>query len=307
MATLAETVTLVKGIIKNDSTMATSDQLNATDIDNCIDRAINEYEKDRPLIKYDSVIGNAEHEIRLPTNFVTGFSRIDKIEYPAGEQIQSFIDPNDFDVVFVDTTERTIDSASAAATEIVLSTAGDAAHFKDGEIITISDADESETNWVTADGNTSTGAVTVKNALSNTYDDTQVVKKKDHVLLKRSEPLSTEYIVIHWTAQHTLSDSVDTIYANDYRAVAYLAAAYCCYSLAATFAYKQESSIAADSVDFGTKSDEWQKRGEKFEKVYNDHIGKGADKETKAASGIADLDKSFQHGRDLLFHGRNWR
>lgn len=307
MATLAETVTLVKGIIKNDSTMSTSDQLSDTDIDNCIDRAINEYEKDRPLIKYDSVIGNAEHEIRLPTNFVTGFSMIKKIEYPAGDQEPSFIDANDFDVVFVDTTERTIDNASAAATEIVLSTAAEAAHFKDGEIITIKDDDTSETNWVTADGNTSTGAVAVKNALTNTYDATPLVLKKDHVSLRRSEPLSNEYIVIHWTAQHTLSASVDTIYANDYRSVAYLAAAYCSYSLAAKFAFKQESSVAADSVDFGTKASEWESRGKIFEKIYNDHIGKGADEETKAASGIADIDQSYQWGRDLLFHGRNRR
>ena len=147
----------------------------------------------------------------------------------------------------------------------------------------------------------------VKNALANTYDATALVKKKDHVSLRRSEPLSNEYIVIHWTAQHTLSASVDTIYANDYRSMAYLAAAYCCYSLAANFAFKQESSIAADSVDFGTKASEWESRGKIFEKIYNDHIGKGADKETKAASGIADLDKRFQWHRDLLFHGRSWR
>lgn len=307
MATLAETVTLVKGIIKNDSTMSTSDQLSDTDIDNCIDRAINEYEKDKPLIKYHSAIGNAEHEIVLPDNFVTGFSKLDKIEYPAGDQTPSFMDPNDFDVVFVDTTERALDNNAADDTEITLTTPGDAAHFKDGEIITISDDDKSETNWVTADGNTTTGVVAVKNALANTYDATALVKKKDHVSLRRSEPLATEYMVFHWTAQHSLTASVDTIYANDYRSMAYLAAAYCSYSLAANFAFKQESSIAADSVDFGTKASEWESRGKIFEKIYNDHIGKGEDEETKAASEIADLDSNFQWGRDYLFHGRSRR
>ncbi|MHC4076178.1 MAG: hypothetical protein ACYSRZ_07180 [Planctomycetota bacterium] len=279
--------------------------LSDTEIKALIDDAVLQYSRDIPLEKKLEVVGNNEYEYGLPSDWINEFSIVDKVEYPAGEQIPNFIDQNEFEVVEkVDVTERTIDSASAAATQIVLSTATEAVFFKKGEIITISDADASETNQVAADGNTTTGVVTVKTALANTYDDTQVVKKKAFMRFLNNNPISSDYFAYYYRTKHTLTDTSadDTIPSIDLEAVNHLAASFCAMAIAAEFAKKQMSTIDADSIDFGAKSDQWQEIAKSNAKIYADHIGKG--ESGKSASGIiADLDSTFGWGRRWLHHG----
>lgn len=306
MATRTETIALIRNIIKDDNATSSLNLLDATEVGECIDRAVDEYSKDKPLINQNSKIGNSEHELALPSDWINKFSSINNIEYPAGDQVPTYIDENNYLTIEEDTTSRTIDTASTAATSITLSTASEATYFADQEIIEIGDDDASETNWASADGNTTTGVLAVKNAIANTYDSNPYVKKIDNLLLKADEPLSSEYMVLQYTLPHTHSDASDTIYTNDYRAVAYLSAAYACFSIAAIFAKKQDSTHEADSMDFGAKAAEWQARGEKFEAIYNDHIGKG-EEEKKAASSAVDIDARFQWGRSLLFHGQKTR
>ena len=307
MSTLTLTNAVVDNIIKNDATTATDDQLDSTEVNACIAKAVEEYSHDQPYVKLDMRIGNSEHELALPSDWVDGFSDILTIEYPAGSQEPSYIDENNYEVVKEDTTHKTISTGTLGATTITLATVADAGYFKDGEIVTIGDDDATMTNWITADGNTTTGVVSIKTALAAIYDSTPYVCKKDHIRLLADEPLSSEILLIEYKLSHTLSDSSDTTYEADYYALCYLAAAYCCESLAALFSFKQESSIAADSVNFGGKADEWTTRADKFRKIYNNHIGKGKDQETKAIGKKVDIDAVYHWGRSFLFHGGRFR
>ena len=283
--------------------------LSDVEIKALIDSAVLEYSKDVPLIKKAETIGNGEYEYSLPSDWINNFSFVDKIEYPAGEQNPNFIDRNEFEVVEkVDTTDRTIDNATSGDSSITLSTVTEAGYFKKGEIITISDADASENNVVTADGNITSGVVTVKNTLTNTYDSTPVVKKRSFVRFLTTAPISSDYFTLYYQTKHAFDETTanDTIPSIDLDPVLYLSAAYCALAISADFAKKQQSTLGADSVDFGMKSDQWQKVADKNRKIYTDHVGKGEG--GKKASGIiGDLDSRYSWGRNWLFHGQRTR
>jgi hypothetical protein len=100
-----------------------------------------------------------------------------------------------------------------------------------------------------------------------------------------------------------------TIPVDDFFAVCNLASAVCCFDIAAKMAKQGQSTINADSVDHRSKSDQFQSRGERFLKLYREHLGLDADKEEGAAGEFVDMDSvpGWPSGRDYLFHGRGLR
>ncbi len=281
--------------------------LSDTEIKAFIDDAVLQYSKDRPLKKKFEVVGNSEYEQALPSDWVDGFSFADNIEYPAGDQNPTFIDKNEFNIVEkVDVTGRVLGTATSGQSQVTMDTVGEAVFFKSGELvfITHNSGAETETNWVASDGNRTTGVVTLKNALAATYDTTPTIKKLAHLRFGTTAPLASEYFVFYYRIPHTFDDTSanDTIPAIDLEAVNHLSASICAMAIAAEFAKKQKSTFEADSVDFGAKSDQWQKVGAENKEFYTDHIGKGDS--PKSASGvIADLDSTYSWGRNWLFHG----
>jgi len=284
------------------------EHLTDTEIESFITDALKIYSKHRPLLKKYEYIGvGNEYEYPLPSDWIEGFSVLKRIEYPAGDQVPTFIDQNEYSLLDkVDETARIIDNATATDTEITLSTASEAGYFKNGELIYIYDNDANEVNWVTADGNTTTGVVTVKNAIANTYDATPLVKKLAHIKFLTTEPETSNYMVQEYTTKHVHDDSTDTIYDIDLDPFTHLCAGIAAQAIAAEFAKKQKSSLDADSIDFGTKSDQWQTVAEENIKIYTNHIGKD---ETliQPSFFIGDLDSRFSWGRNYLFHGHRNR
>lgn len=285
--------------------------LTDTEIKALISDALLQYSRDVPLLAKSEVVGNGEHEYALPSDWATGFSYAEQIEYPAGEQNPNFIDKNEYKVEeMVDSTERVLGTATSGQSQVTMDTVAEGVFFKSGELVYIThDSDaENETNWVASDGNSTTGVVTLKNALAATYDTSPVIKKLPHLKFMTTAPVSSEYLVYYYKILHVLTEtsSADTIYTVDFEAFTHLAAAYCALAIAAEFAKKQMSTFDADSVDFGAKSEQWQSVADKNMKIYTDHIGKGED--GKSASGIiGDLDSRFSWGRNWLFHGQRSR
>ncbi len=281
--------------------------LSDTEIKALIDDAVLQYSRDVPLLKKFEVVGNSESEFALPSDWSVGFSFAENIEYPAGDSIPNFVDKNEFKVEEkVDVTERVLGTATSGLSQVTMSTVGEAVFFKSGEIVFIShnSGGDTEVNYVASDGNTTTGVVALKNALGATYNTSPFIRKLAHLKFMVSTPLSSEYFTWYYRIPHTFDDTSanDTIYAIDLEAMNHLAAAFCALAISAEFAKKQKSSLGADSVDFGVKSDQWKQVADANRKIYADHIGKG--ESGKSAAGIiVDLDSRFSWGRKYLFHG----
>lgn len=117
-----------------------------------------------------------------------------------------------------------------------------------------------------------------------------------------------EKINLTITAPHSLTGSASTVPAADQDAVINLAGALCCYALSRKYAQTSEPSIAADAVNYGSKSGEYAKRGKELEKLYNDHLAPAAkDGGLPAASVSGDWDQDAGWGGDRLTHPRKYR
>ncbi|HRR87635.1 MAG TPA: hypothetical protein P5316_21730 [Phycisphaerae bacterium] len=74
------------------------------------------------------------------------------------------------------------------------------------------------------------------------------------------------------------------IVSGDLDAVGCLAASFCCETLANLFAQTSDPTIAADVVNYRTKSGEFAARGKRLRQLYLDHLGIDADGGFPAAS-----------------------
>ena len=91
----------------------------------------------------------------------------------------------------------------------------------------------------------------------------------------------------------------------DFFAACNLAAALCCYAIAAKMAKQGDSTILADSVDHRSKSDQFQARGDKFMKLYRGHMGLDAEDGKELPAGeFVDMDSSpgWPSSRRYIFH-----
>jgi len=302
MATRSDTIQLVRSILQ---ITGTDELLNDTEIGERVDQAVKTYSRYRPYVKYYEIIGNGEQVYPLPSDWYVGFSAVTSIELPAGNYPRTFADPNDYEVVEnVDSTQRTINSATPGSTSVTLATASDAGYFKANQLIEIGDDSASETNWTAADGNTTTGVLSVKNNLAANYTSNPYVKKLNYLLFKETTPQSTDLINFEYTTIHVLDDSTDTIPFADYDPVVHLAAAFAAYSISDEFGKHQDSTISADAIDYATKSAEWREIGNKHKEIFHEYMGLGS---TTAGATITDLDPTFAWGRRFLYHGGRYR
>lgn len=121
-------------------------------------------------------------------------------------------------------------------------------------------------------------------------------------------PASGETALLTFTAPHAVTGSGSTVSSGDQDAVINLAGALCCYALARKYAQTSEPSIAADVVNYQTKSGEYAKRGKELEKLYNDHLAPSAkDGGLPPASVSGDWDSNAGWGTDRLTHPRRLR
>lgn len=86
-------------------------------------------------------------------------------------------------------------------------------------------------------------------------------------------PPATETVRVLYSALH----SEATVPVADTEAVANLAASLCLRQLAAGYGNSNDSTIQADSVNHQSKTDEYRRLAESFEKLYAGHLGIGSD------------------------------
>lgn len=302
MATRSDTIQLVRSILQ---ITGTDELLNDTEIGERVDQAVKAYSKLRPLTKHAETVGNGEQVYALPSDWYVGFSSVVSVELPVGSYPRTFLDENKYEVVEnVDDTQRMINTATSGGSSVTLSTASDAGYFKSNQLVEIGDDNATETNWTSADGNTSTGVVALKNTLANTYSASPYIKRLNYIVFTETSPTTSDVFSIQYTTIHVLSDTRDTIPYSDYDAVVHLAAAYAAYSIADEFGKHQDSTISADAVDYATKSTEWRSIGDKHREIFDDYMGLT---KTTAGAELQDLDPRFTWGRTFLFHGGRYR
>lgn len=85
----------------------------------------------------------------------------------------------------------------------------------------------------------------------------------------------------------TIPRTADTIATGDVDAVENLAAAYCCEVLANLFTQTSDPTIAADVVNYRTKSSEFAARAKRLRQLYLDHVGVKDDGGAPASTVVA--------------------
>ena len=108
------------------------------------------------------------------------------------------------------------------------------------------------------------------------------------------------------TIRRVLDDNNDTIPSGDREAVSSYAAAILCEQLATFYSGDSDSTLAADSVDNGSKASEFSKRAKGLRKRYFDALGIDA-KRVVPAGVIVDMDGVDSRGRDRLLHSGRYR
>jgi len=96
-------------------------------------------------------------------------------------------------------------------------------------------------------------------------------------------PTALETVRVLYSALHTEA----TVPAADEDAVANLAASICLRQLATAYGQTGESLIQADVVNYRSKTDEFRRLADSFEKLYKDHLGLKDNDTTSAAMATA--------------------
>jgi len=309
MPTLTQTIDLLRQVLQipnADSLIPDNDIMSIVE-----DLAINRFSEVRPREFHQDYIGNSEYNVALPSSWQDNLSAISNMFIQGAGQDRGEIDPNEYEVIPVDDSTRGLSNVSNGANSITLSTVANAGYFKNDDIIRIGNSSTinsaGETNWCSADGNASTGVITLKNATAAAYSSTPVVKKIDHIRFYRAAPTSSETFVVNYGGLHTHDEDTDTVETADYNAFVNLCAALVAESIAAGFSKHTAPSFNADAVDYGTLAQQWQERADKHLVRFNEHFGIGNEAQAHAAGAFQDLDLKFTHGKEFLFHGGRYR
>lgn len=121
-------------------------------------------------------------------------------------------------------------------------------------------------------------------------------------------PSAGQTLRITWTKPHLVDVSGSTVPAQDEEAIANLAAAIGLRQLAAYYANTVDPTIAADSVNYRSKSSDYVKLASELEQQYREHMGiKDKDAETLAGGVFVDVDRTNSLNQDQLTHPNRWR
>lgn len=116
-----------------------------------------------------------------------------------------------------------------------------------------------------------------------------------------------EDLRITYTAEQLLDATDDTVPVRHRQAVASLAASYLCAQLASYYATEGEPSIAADTVDYKTKSDRFRALAKDLAAAYTRVVGAAPSDRTKGASVTVQLERNDALGNRRMFHPtRGW-
>lgn len=134
------------------------------------------------------------------------------------------------------------------------------------------------------------------------HDDYEIYQSPTakKIRLKNATPSASE----SFRATFTILRTDTTIPDSDVDALCNLASALCLEELANAYAQTSDSTIAADSVNYRTKSYEFSQRAKRLMQIYKEHMGIKEDDITPPASAVVDLDMKYPGGRERLTHPR---
>jgi hypothetical protein len=113
---------------------------------------------------------------------------------------------------------------------------------------------------------------------------------------------------VSFRVSFTIPRTAITVPAGDVDAVAWLAASLCLEELANAFAQTGDSTIAADVVNYRSKSSEFAARAKRLMQLYKEHMGLKDGDTAPAAAVIRDFEqKKYPGGLDRLTHPRGAR
>jgi hypothetical protein len=130
-------------------------------------------------------------------------------------------------------------------------------------------------------------------------EDYLVIPRAGVVRLAFALPTATNVRVTY-----TVLRSADDIPDIDLHAFCSCAASYALEMLANAYAQTGDSTIAADVVNYRSKSSEFAARAKRYMQLYKDHMGIKEDDTTPAATAIMDTSQKYPGGAERLTHPR---
>ena len=303
MATKTASLALIRAKLQ---IVGTDNTILDTELSSLFDEGLIQLAIDKPREAKSSITGNGGTIYPLPSSWVRGSSTLERVEYPGGSSPKEFIDQNHYQTHEVDNSQYGF-TGTATESELTLDTASDAIYFKKWMPITISQGSNEETFYLTADGNTSTGVLSLSSALANTYTSGAKVYLNDIVEFLANTPGTAEFFVLHYLGGYTLSDTVDNVPTNLYNALINKNCSIVAYSISAHYGRSMDSTIGADIVNYDGKPTTWREIGDKFDKLYNKAISGGSGDDVRPVAAFVDVDIKTSDDSYFVFHPSSQR
>jgi hypothetical protein len=135
----------------------------------------------------------------------------------------------------------------------------------------------------------------------------EMLDQEDFIVIDRAGTVALSFVLattdtvrVTFTMLRTSDDIPDIAL----HAFCLLAASYALEMLANAYAQTGDSTIAADVVNYRSKSSEFSSRAKRYMQLYKEHIGIKDDGSTPAASAIIDSPQNYPGGSDRLTHPR---
>ena len=294
-----------------------------------IDNAVRQLNHDDPLRIAIDIAGDATTDYALPVTFQKGFSRVKRVEMPAGENPPVLLKKDDDWFIYEDPTKA---SGLKQRLRFKLSTPGvlstllsnldvDIIAFQSGNIIRytfngspdLSSVSVGDALIVTTSTNTSNDGSFIVVTVNDSSDFVEVINldRSDNTDDEATDSPSVgtlkdvQLIRVIITTPHTVTDISNTLSQDDFMAIIYKTLVFLFRSLAARFAQTTESTIGADAVDYGGRTQNYLFMSERYETQYKQIVGIGG--KIAFAQAFAETDIVFSHGEDLLFHPKRSR
>lgn len=127
------------------------------------------------------------------------------------------------------------------------------------------------------------------------------------LLMLVTTPASNELVRVTWTARH--ADDGSSVPNQDFEAVCDFAASLCAEALAAWYAQTRDNTVAADVVNYRTKSQEYLAMAKALRQRYFNALGvdEGAGNEQGPAIAMGAMSETLGAGVDRLIHSKYTR
>ncbi len=290
--TLDELHTRMQEKVKNDP-----DVLEEPGRLDAIKTALNgQYSTDFPKHVVMNVSGTGDFDYPLPTftgrAWSTDQSIIKSIEYPVGRRPESLLETESFTIYKADSLfhgtvtgtfelNETITGGTSGATATIVATV-------------LTSIDYLPISGTFVSGETITGGTSGATAIT-----TSIVSEK--LRFYDNTPATTEAFKLKYTIPWTM-DLITELNTTEQEALVIITSAYYCDALGRFYAQTADGAFDVDTVDYGSKSTDWNALADILRKQYRLLVGKDIDNGIKPASVQADWDENLQIDRSYLTH-----